>query len=100
MSDDQTSLALAGTAFAVSLIALLASILQVFQQYLSTATDGYRRCTKRVMGSWSKATRRSFRWRELRFEVTFETPVLWLAPPSNPSGPLGNTKDRKIYNCD
>src|SRR5258706_12570387 len=88
------------TAFAVSVIALLASVLQVFQQYLSTATDGYRRCTKRVIGSWSKFTHRNFRWSELRFEVTFETPVLWLAPPQNPNGPLGNTTVRKICNCD
>lgn len=98
MADDSVTLGI--TALVISVVALLASILQVFQQYLSTATDGYRRCTKRVMGAWSKATHRNFRWTELRFEVTFETPVLWLAPPTNPNGPLGNTKDRKIYNCD
>lgn len=42
-------------------------------------------------------THRRFRGRELRFEVVFETPVIFLAPPTNEKGPIFG---RKIYNLD
>ncbi len=52
-------------------------------------------------GTWpnfyTDGTRRRFRGRELRFEVVFETPVIFLAPPENEKGPIWG---RKIYNLD
>jgi hypothetical protein len=49
------------------------------------------------MGLWAMGTRRKFRTPELRFEVVFETPVLFLAPPTNKKGPIYG---RQIYNID
>ncbi|KAL1688654.1 hypothetical protein GGG16DRAFT_115771 [Schizophyllum commune] len=69
--DDPTALA----ALIVSLIALIVTLLQLVQQYASTAYD-YRRCSKRVLGQWALRTRRHFIFSEVRFEVTFSTPHL------------------------
>ncbi|TRM69435.1 hypothetical protein BD626DRAFT_474034 [Schizophyllum amplum] len=68
---DATALA----ALIVSLVALVVTLLQVVQQYASTAYD-YRRCSKRVLGQWAQRTRRHFIFSEVRFEVTFSTPHL------------------------
>lgn len=40
------------------------------------------------MGLWAKGTHRKLRIRELRVEVVFETPVIFLAPPTNKRGPI------------
>ena len=87
---------LALVALVVSLVALVATTLQVIQQYTATA-DGYRRCAPSIMGPWAKFTRRKFRPVELRFEVLFAAPVIFLAPPTNPYGPI---QGRKIYYMD
>ncbi|RFU25627.1 hypothetical protein B7463_g10701, partial [Scytalidium lignicola] len=80
---------LALVALATSLVALVISILQALQQYVSSA-EGYRRCADSVMGLWADGTRRRFRQSELRFEVIFETPVIFLAHPDNKRGPIPN----------
>jgi hypothetical protein len=41
------------------------------------------------MSDWANGTQRKFRTRELRFEVIFETPIIFLAEPGNTRGPLG-----------
>jgi hypothetical protein len=46
---------------------------------------------------YTGGTHRRFRGRELRFEVVFETPVIFLAPPYNEKGPIFG---RKIHNLD
>jgi len=69
--------ALAIAALVVALVALFNTIFQVLQQYFATA-DGYRRCSPSVMGDWARFTRRKFKWRELRFETIFATPVIFL----------------------
>ena len=74
-------------ALVVSAVALCTTVLQVLQQYFSSA-EGYRRCTKEVMELWSQGTRRKLRWHEFRVEVLFETPVILLAPPTNQKGPI------------
>lgn len=61
------------TALLVSLVALVTTVLQVLQQYFSSA-DGYRRCTKSVMGEWADGTHRKLRASQFRVEVVFETP--------------------------
>ncbi|EKD15913.1 uncharacterized protein L3040_003230 [Drepanopeziza brunnea f. sp. 'multigermtubi'] len=75
------------TALVVSLVALLTTVLQVLQQYFSSA-DGYRRCAPSVMGLWAQGTHRKLRLREFRIEVVFETPVIFVAKPSNMRGPI------------
>ncbi|KAF4633579.1 hypothetical protein G7Y89_g4534 [Cudoniella acicularis] len=84
------------TALIVSLVALLTTVLQVLQQYFSSA-EGYRRCAESVMGLWAKGTHRKLVSREFRVEVVFETPVIFVAPPSNTKGPI---PDRKIHYID
>lgn len=42
------------------------------------------------MGAWAKGTRRQFKWKELRFEVRFWTPVIFLAPPDVKGGPIAD----------
>ncbi|CAG8972634.1 hypothetical protein HYALB_00005403 [Hymenoscyphus albidus] len=77
------------TALIVSLVALVTTVLQVLQQYFSSA-EGYRRCAKSVMGDWSQGTHRRLVWREFRVEVVFETPVILIAHPTNTKGPIHN----------
>jgi len=74
-------------ALVVSLVALLTTVLQVLQQYFSSA-DGYRRCAESVMGLWAKNTHRKLRMYEFRVEVVFETPVIFMAHHENRRGPI------------
>jgi len=76
-------------ALVVSLVALLGTVAQVLQQYIASAT-GYSNCDETVMGNWHKSKKRKFRSTELRFEVQFETPVIFVCPPSNTKGPIKN----------
>ncbi|CAD6446559.1 37b8fa0f-1443-4b7a-ac19-38ea7d2d8aec [Sclerotinia trifoliorum] len=76
-------------ALIVSVVALLTTCLQVLQQYFSSA-EGYRRCAESVMGPWSKGTKRKLNLKEIRVEVVFETPVIFIAPPDNKRGPIEN----------
>lgn len=75
-------------ALVISVVALIGSILQLLQQYYSSA-EGYSNCGDQVMGEWALTRRRKFRFSELRFEVQFETPVLFVCPAQNERGPLG-----------
>lgn len=77
------------TALIVSLVALVTTVLQVLQQYFSSA-EGYRRCAPSVMGEWSQGTHRRLVAREFRVEVVFETPVIFVADPKNVKGPVPN----------
>jgi hypothetical protein len=83
-------------ALVVSVVALFGTILQVAQQYYSSAA-GYAECGESVMGLWHTSKKRKFRPYELRFEVQFETPVIFVSPPSNEKGPV---KDAPIYFID
>ena len=60
-------------ALVVSLVALTIALLQVIQQYASTA-EGFRRCRRSVIGNWYDYTHRHFRLREFRLETRFSTP--------------------------
>jgi hypothetical protein len=83
-------------ALIVSLVALLTTVLQVLQQYFSSA-EGYRRCAESVMGMWAKGTHRKLVAREFRVEVVFETPVIFVASPDNTKGPI---PERAIHYVD
>ncbi|PYI34976.1 hypothetical protein BP00DRAFT_454212 [Aspergillus indologenus CBS 114.80] len=85
MLDTSNSIAL--TAFIVSLVALTVTLLQLLQQYFATA-QGYNRCSRRLIGDWSRFRHRHYLWREFRFEVTFVRPYIYLGnlgqpPPSS-----------------
>lgn len=79
-SSNNQSNTIALAALVISIGALITTVLQVVQQYLASA-DGFRRCAPSVMGLWAKNTTRKLSWRELRFEVVFEAPVIFIAPP-------------------
>ncbi|KAF4989773.1 hypothetical protein FDECE_14597 [Fusarium decemcellulare] len=87
--DDNTELIIAVVALVISILAFVIAILQAFQQYLATAT-GFSNCSPAVIGKWSQFARRQMLWSELRFEVQFEAPVIFVARPTNTRGPLGD----------
>ncbi len=70
---------LALTALIVSLVALLATIGQLLQQYFATA-DGFRRCQPSVMVLWARKTKLRWRWAEFRFETLFVIPRMTCSP--------------------
>ncbi|POR33384.1 Uncharacterized protein TPAR_06416 [Tolypocladium paradoxum] len=74
-------------ALIVSVVALSATFMQVLQQYYASAS-GYSQCNEKVMGKWAKSKARRFSWEELRFEVHFDVPVIFVSPPNNESGPI------------
>ncbi|KAI9725810.1 MAG: hypothetical protein M1828_002439 [Chrysothrix sp. TS-e1954] len=73
-----STLVVALIALLVSLIAMIIALGQLAAQLLGTA-DGYRRCSRSVMGGWAGMTRRKWHWREFRFETFYTTPSfsLW-----------------------
>ncbi len=82
--DDTTALNLTYSALAVSVVALIFSTLQALLAYLQfdNSEVGRRRCSAEVMGElWAGKTRRKFKWREWRYQVFFEVPVFYTAPP-------------------
>ncbi|KAH6983698.1 hypothetical protein BKA56DRAFT_615643 [Ilyonectria sp. MPI-CAGE-AT-0026] len=86
-----TSNAVAVVALAISIVALMGTIMQVLQQYYASAA-GYSNCHESVVGDWSKSKKRIFRPSELRFEVQFEAPVIFVCQPTNEDGPLAKVK--------
>lgn len=76
-------------ALVISLVALLGTFAQVLQQYIASAA-GYANCGESVMGKWHESKKRKFLATELRFKVQFETPVIFVCPPSNTKGPIKN----------
>lgn len=87
LSSQESQNLLALSALVISLVALFTTIVQVLQQYFSSA-EGYRRCADSVMGLWAKGTHRKLRLQEFRIEVVFETPVIFTAGPENKRGPI------------
>ncbi|KAI9150209.1 hypothetical protein HJFPF1_09965 [Paramyrothecium foliicola] len=97
MSDDDPSeVIVAALALVISVVALSATFMQVMQQYYASAR-GYSQCNDKVMGDWAKTKSRSFSWEELRFEVQFDAPVIFVCPPTNKNGPIAG---QDIYNLD
>ncbi|EJT75066.1 modin [Gaeumannomyces tritici R3-111a-1] len=71
----------------IALIALLGTVMQVLQQYYASAT-GFSNCDRRVIGKWHNYKERRFKWKELRFEVRFKAPVVFVCPADNKKGPV------------
>src|ERR1700761_6301169 len=65
------------TALVVSCVALVVTLLQAAQQYAATAYD-YRHCSSKSVGGWARNSTRRFIWKELRYDVTFTTPIISL----------------------
>lgn len=95
MSLDQGTI-VSYVALAVSLVALLATCMQVLQQYYASAT-GYSQCNEKVMGGWAQTKTRRFSWDELRYEVQYDAPVIFVCAPTNDRGPI---PDAPIYFLD
>ncbi|KAL8372502.1 hypothetical protein RB595_002029 [Gaeumannomyces hyphopodioides] len=72
---------------AIALVALLGTVMQVLQQYYASAT-GFSNCDRRVIGAWHNYKERIFKWKELRFEVRFKAPVVFVCPADNTKGPV------------
>ena len=88
--DDDREVYVSIVALIISLIALSATVLQVLQTYFASSAAGYARCGVKTMGEWGKFTKRKFKLSDLRFEVQFEVPVIFLAPPNNNNKPIAN----------
>ncbi len=89
-SDDSTNQAvlynLTVAAFIISLVALVLSILQALLAYLQfdDSEIGRRRCQSEAImgtGGWATKTKRKFKWNEFRYQVYFQVPVFYTAPP-------------------
>ncbi|KAF9880528.1 modin [Colletotrichum karsti] len=89
INDDDNELWVAIAALVISVVALLASLLQVAQQYYASAA-GYSSCDEKAIGKWSEGRQRVLKPYEFRFEVQFEAPVIFLCPPKNERGPVKN----------
>ncbi|KAG8676333.1 hypothetical protein FPOAC2_02427 [Fusarium poae] len=87
MAEADPEVIVAVVALLVSLVALAATFMQVMQQYYASAA-GYAQCNEKVMGKWALTKTRRFSWDELRFEVEFEAPVIFVSPPDNKNGPI------------
>jgi len=84
INDDAITLNLTYFALAISIVALIFSTLQALLAYLQfdNSEVGRRRCSEEVMGElWAGKTTRKFKWREWRYQVFFEVPVFYTAPP-------------------
>ncbi|KAK3402394.1 hypothetical protein B0T20DRAFT_138441 [Sordaria brevicollis] len=74
-------------ALVISLVALIGTFMQVLQQYFASAT-GYANCQKSLSGGWLHTLARKFRAKELRFEVLYKAPVIFVCKPDNKHGPI------------
>ena len=71
------------TAFIVSLVALGVSLLQLQLAFLQYDASRFAKkyCGTTFMEDWAQKTASHFKLDELRFEVFFEVPVFYTAPP-------------------
>src|SRR4051812_45118658 len=74
-------------ALVISLIALVTTVVQLTQTLIPGA-KGLPNRDQRIMGRWAKFTSRRFRWWQLRLEIDFDAPVIFLARHDNSQGPV------------
>ncbi|KIH92384.1 short chain dehydrogenase reductase [Sporothrix brasiliensis 5110] len=98
-SGGSSELIIAIAALAISIVALIIAVLQALQQYFSSA-EGYSSCNEKIIGGWSKFTKRKLIATQFRFEVRFRIPVIFVAPPQNAYGPLGDDDTKEIVYMD
>jgi hypothetical protein len=83
-TSDTITLDLTYAALSISIGAFILSSLQALLAYLQFGNSevGRRRCSEEVMGElWAGKTIKRFKWREWRYQVFFEVPVFYTAPP-------------------
>ena len=97
--DNRTEIIVAAAALVVSVIAFAATFLQCLQQYLASAR-GYAQCNDKVIGQWATTKKRHFSFEELRFEVEFDAPVIFVCPPKNKNAPVPDTPMYKLDGTD
>lgn len=98
-SDDRSELIIAIAALAISVVALIIAVLQALQQYFGSA-EGYASCNEKIIGGWSKFTKRKLIATQFRLEVRFRVPVIFVARPTNVYGPLGDDDAKEIVYMD
>ncbi|KAH0421661.1 modin [Colletotrichum camelliae] len=80
-------LTVAIAALAIAIAALFAATLQIWQAIFASAR-GVSSCNKKVIGKWAKHTKWRPKLTQLGLEVSFEAPVIFLAPQSQIKGPV------------
>ncbi|KAH8896721.1 hypothetical protein GQ53DRAFT_838246 [Thozetella sp. PMI_491] len=77
----------------ISLVTFAFSTLQGIVAYLKVDDVEVRRSSEEVMGEgWATKSMKVFRYRGLRYQVSFEVPVFYTAPPGITVGPLTSSK--------
>lgn len=94
MADGNDELPVAATALVVAVVALAVALLQITQAILASAR-GLPNCDEQVIGKWAKNAGTKFKPYQLRVEVLFEAPVIFIAPFDNKFGPV---KDEPVEN--
>ena len=97
--NDQTEVIVAAAALVVSFIAFAATLMQCLQQYYASAR-GYSQCSEKVIGDWAKTKSRRFSFEELRFEVQFDAPVIFVCHPTNKNAPVPDAEMFKLDGTD
>lgn len=90
--EQRAELPVAFVALFIAATAFIAAVVQLAQSIIATAR-GLPNCDKRVMGLWAASTKNRFKWWQLRLEVDFEAPVIFLARDDNKRGPVKNEQD-------
>ena len=93
--DDRTEIIVAAAALVVSFVAFAATLMQCLQQYYSSAR-GYSQCSEKVIGKWATTKSRRFSFEELRFEVQFDAPVIFVCQPTNTKTPVPHAEMYKL----
>ncbi|KAK6211511.1 modin [Colletotrichum tabaci] len=84
--DNDSEVPIAITALIIAIAALFAATLQILQAIFASAR-GLPNCNSVVMGGWSKGTKIRPKITQMRLEVKFEAPIIFLAPPNNTGKP-------------
>ncbi|ORY56336.1 uncharacterized protein BCR38DRAFT_402491 [Pseudomassariella vexata] len=95
---------LALAALVVAVVAFIVATIQLAQSIIAGAR-GLPNCDTRVMGKWAELTSWKFRWRQLRLEINFEAPVIFLSSNDNKLGPVKDNDviwyiDGSLQSCD
>ncbi|TQN65068.1 hypothetical protein CSHISOI_10352 [Colletotrichum shisoi] len=84
--DNDSEVPIAITALIIAIAALFAATLQILQAIFASAR-GLPNCNSVVMGGWSKGTKIRPKITQMRLDVKFEAPIIFLAPPNNTGKP-------------
>ncbi|KAK2022322.1 hypothetical protein LX32DRAFT_668093 [Colletotrichum zoysiae] len=86
MAENDNEQLVAIAALVIAIAALIAAELQILQAIFASAR-GLPNCNEVVMGGWSKGTKIRPKFTQLRLELKFEAPIIFLTPPKNTKKP-------------